>query len=145
MVVVISPASTRSETMNDDTTTSTARSRRVLGEISTDGLALRTTREGLQVQLAGLPVERSRASEITKLHRLVFNAEGFADGWRLGDGRGVATASDHDLLKAWVDVRGRPSSANRSSTASEGLSLSWPPIDSVRPAPAPDYGVSVPA
>jgi DNA invertase Pin-like site-specific DNA recombinase len=120
---------------------------RVLGEVSADRLALRTTREGLQAQLARLPVERSRAAEITKLHRLLFNAEGFADGWRLGDdGQGIVTASDRDLLKAWVDVLGPPIFRRPIKYGKRRLSLSWPLIDSVRPAPAPDYYTeSVPA
>jgi hypothetical protein len=92
-------------------------------------------------------VERSRATEITKLHRLLFNAEGFADGWRLGDdGQGIVTASDHELLKAWVDVLGPPIFRRPLKYGKRRLSLSWPLIDSVRPAPAPDYYTeSVPA
>ena len=67
----------------------------VLAEVNADRLALKTTREGLHAQLARLPVEPSRAAQITKLQRLLFNAEGFADGWRLGDnGTGIVTASD---------------------------------------------------
>jgi hypothetical protein len=58
---------------------------RVLGEISADRLALKTTREGLHVQLARLPVERSREAELGKLERLIFNAEAFAFGERLSD------------------------------------------------------------
>jgi hypothetical protein len=53
---------------------------RVLGEISTDRLALKTTRDGLQAKLRRLPVERSRASEITKLHCLLFNGRGSLTG-----------------------------------------------------------------
>jgi hypothetical protein len=67
------------------------------------------TRERLHAELARLPVEQSRAAQVTKLQRLLFNAEGFADGWRLGDnGSGIVTASDRELLKAWVDTLGPP-------------------------------------
>jgi DNA invertase Pin-like site-specific DNA recombinase len=123
-----------------------AEAERVLAEVNADRLALKTTREGLHAELARLPVEPSRAAQVTKLQRLLFNAEGFADGWRLGDsGSGIVTASDRELLKPWVDVLGPPIFRRPIKYGKRRLSLSWPLIDSVRPAPAPDYDVSVPA
>jgi hypothetical protein len=94
---------------------------RVLAEVNTDRLALKTMRDGLNAQLARLPVERSRSMEVDKLNRLLFNAEGFADGWRLrDDGTGLVTEGDRELLKAWVDALGPPVFGDRSATGSNG-------------------------
>ena len=94
---------------------------RVLSEVNADRLALRRTREGLQAQLARLPVERSRAAEIGKLERLLFDAEAFAFGERLSDDdQGIVSAGHRDLLKAWVDALGPPIFEAQSSTASDG-------------------------
>lgn len=59
-----------------------AEAERVRAEVNAARLALKATREGLQAQLARLPVERSRAAATGKLERLMFNAEAFAFGER---------------------------------------------------------------
>jgi hypothetical protein len=67
----------------------------------------------------------------------VFNAESFADRRWLGDdGHGIVTASDRELLKAWVDVLGPPIFRRPIKYGKRRLSVSWPLIDTIRPAPA---------
>jgi|GEM_PF-5610387 len=118
----------------------------VLAEVNTDRLALKATRDGLNAQLARLPVERSRSMEVDKLDRLLFNAEGFADGWRLrDDGTGLVTEGDRELLKAWVDALGPPVFRRPIRYGKQRLAIAWPLIDGIRLAPAPDYAESVPA
>lgn len=119
---------------------------RVLSEVNADRLALQATREGLHAQLGRLPVERSREAAIGKLERLLFNAEGFADGWRLNDdGTGFAVQSDRELLKAWVEALGPPIFRRPVKYGKRRLLIAWPMLDGLRPAPAPDYPESVPA